>query len=508
MSATNSASSSGAGLSTQVALAPRAAARFSRFTRATRWLRRMAFLVHRWLGIALALVMSLWALSGFVLMYVAYPETSAEERYAGLAPLDLTECCAVDSLWQGELEAAAVEMVAGRPVLRWIGANGPVLSGLAGTTALVDAREAREIARTHMRQAFGTSPEVSVAEIEVDQWTLQQQRYAPLYRASFADERGTVLYVSGRTGEVVQDTHRTERFWNWLGAVPHWLYFTPLRKDGPLWSQVVIWASLLGIFLTVTGIYVGIRMYGRGKRKSPFRGIALWHHWSGLIFGIATLTWVLSGLASMQPGGWLESEGPGEELATLAGRPMEGADAAALVAALAAHPQPGVVSAELTVQGRKPFAILVGADGSRRRASLPDLAPAPPSATELAVMARRARPGVALASEGLIRDGDAYHYSHHSAAILPAWRIVYADAEQTRLYLDPHTAEPIGFVDAGSRQFRWWHLALHRLDFAGLNARPLWDLVMLPLIAGIALVCLLGVWMGVRRLLRRERVGR
>ena len=31
---------------------------------------------------------------------------------------------------------------------------------------------------------------------------------------------------------------------------------------------------------------------------------------------------------------------------------------------------------------------------------------------------------------------------------------------------------------------------------------------MLPLIAGIALVCLLGVWMGVRRLLRRERVGR
>ena len=350
MSATNSASSSGAGLSTQVALAPRAAARFSRFTRATRWLRRMAFLVHRWLGIALALVMSLWALSGFVLMYVAYPETSAEERYAGLAPLDLTECCAVDSLWQGELEAAAVEMVAGRPVLRWIGANGPVLSGLAGTTALVDAREAREIARTHMRQAFGTSPEVSVAEIEVDQWTLQQQRYAPLYRASFADERGTVLYVSGRTGEVVQDTHRTERFWNWLGAVPHWHYFTPLRKDGPLWSQVVIWASLLGIFLTVTGIYVGIRMYGRGKRKSPFRGIALWHHWSGLIFGIATLTWVLSGLASMQPWGWLESEGPGEELANLAGRPMEGADAAAMVAELAAHPQPGVVSADLTVQ--------------------------------------------------------------------------------------------------------------------------------------------------------------
>jgi hypothetical protein len=87
-------------------------------------------------------------------------------------------------------------------------------------------------------------------------------RHAPLYKASFADERGTVLYVSGLTGEVVQDTHRSERFWNWLGAVPHWLYFTVLRQDGALWSQVVIWTSLLGTFLTLTGIYVGIRMYG------------------------------------------------------------------------------------------------------------------------------------------------------------------------------------------------------------------------------------------------------
>ena len=38
--------------------------RFSRFTRATRWARRMAFLVHRWLGIALALLMAIWAVSG------------------------------------------------------------------------------------------------------------------------------------------------------------------------------------------------------------------------------------------------------------------------------------------------------------------------------------------------------------------------------------------------------------------------------------------------------------
>ncbi|MCR6678918.1 hypothetical protein NVV43_25800, partial [Escherichia marmotae] len=80
--------------------------------------------------------------------------------------------------------------------------------------------------------------------------------------------------------------------------------------------------------------------------------------------------------------------------------------------------------------------------------------------------------------------------------------------DQTRLYLDPRTGELIDFADGPSRSFRWWHLGLHRLDFGGLNTRPLWDLLMLPLIAGIALVCGLGVWMGWRRLTRRERRSR
>jgi len=469
----------------------------------------MTFLVHRWLGIAIALLMALWTLSGFVMMYVSYPETTAAERVAGLAPLDLSACCAEAFLPGGaKIEAASVEMLRGEPVLRWSGPEGAGLVSLSrAATPRIGAREAGEIARAHMRRAFGAAPPVRVTPVEVDQWTLQQQRYAPLYRAGFADERGTVLYVSGLTGEVVQDTHRTERFWNWLGAVPHWLYFTPLRKDGALWSNVVIYASLLGVFLTLTGLYVGLRMYGRGKRKSPFRGVALWHHWTGLIFGLVTLTWVFSGLASMQPWGWLESAGPGAEQQALAGRPLEARDVTALYTALAARPQARpetpVVSAEVAVQGGKAYAILVRADGSRARAALPGLAPAAPDGAELAAMARAARPGTPIAMQGPIAEGDAYHFGHHSTpALLPAYRAIYGNAEGTRLYLDPRTGEVIDYVDSASRGFRWWHLALHRLDLPGLRARPLWDLVTLPLLAGVALVCLLGTWIGWRRLRR------
>ena len=107
VSVTGSASSDSTG--TGLSPVPRAAPRFSRFTRATRWARRMAFLVHRWLGIALALLMALWTLSGFVMMYVSYPETSAAERIAGLDPLDLSACCTGAAAPDGPVAAASVE---------------------------------------------------------------------------------------------------------------------------------------------------------------------------------------------------------------------------------------------------------------------------------------------------------------------------------------------------------------------------------------------------------------
>ena len=126
MSPTGSASSPGAGL----APAPRAASRFSRFTRATRWARRAAFLVHRWLGIALALLMALWTLSGFVMMYVSYPATTAAERAAGLDPLDLAACCAKIAAPEGPIDNASVEMLLGRPV---------IVTGYSGNVDFTDA---------------------------------------------------------------------------------------------------------------------------------------------------------------------------------------------------------------------------------------------------------------------------------------------------------------------------------------------------------------------------------
>ncbi|WEK47772.1 MAG: PepSY domain-containing protein [Candidatus Andeanibacterium colombiense] len=470
-----------------------------------RWGLRVLFLTHRWTGVALALLMAMWALSGVVMMYSAYPETTREERLAGLAPLDFSGCCKAALPDQARLDGAVVEMLEGEPVLR---EPDGAIRLTDGKTVAIAAKDAAIIAAGHLARSSGApAPTPSVASIRYDQWTVQgaSSRTYPLYKASFADPAGTVLYVSGKDGRIVQDTTRRERFWNWLGAIPHWLYFAELRKDGWLWQQVVVYASLLGTFLTVTGIYIGIRQYGRGKRRIPYRGWAYWHHVTGLVFGLFTLTWIVSGLFSMQPWGWMESPGADAEQAALAGRPADRSDALALVEALRAQFPPGAVSAELSIQGKAAFALISDRQGGQARYTLPALTPAAPTAAELRAKTAAALPGTPLASAKLLRGTDAYYYSHHTQVRFPVWRAIYRDRAATRLYFDPATGELIAKVDAQAREFRWWHSALHRLDFGPLNARPLWDAVMLPLMAGVSLLCLVGLWLGIRRLRRSFR---
>src|SRR5690606_12084026 len=136
-----------------------------------------------WLGVGLSLLMALWALSGFVMMYVSYPETSRAEQLAGLDTLELSDCCEHVLFPWGPLESATVEMAGGQPVLRSIGQAGPMLTSLAGSAEpAIGQREAAEIARTHMRNAFGAAPPMRIEPVEGDQWTISVRRYAPLWK--------------------------------------------------------------------------------------------------------------------------------------------------------------------------------------------------------------------------------------------------------------------------------------------------------------------------------------
>src|SRR5690606_13984455 len=117
--------------------------------------------------------------------------------------------------------------------------------------------------------------------IDYDQWSIQERRQGPLWQFHLDGPRDAILYVSARTGEMAQSTTGHERFWNWLGAIPHWLYPRILREHSGAWTQVVIWTSAIGCFLTITGLYVGVVKFRKRPNGSwsPYRKVWLWHHY-------------------------------------------------------------------------------------------------------------------------------------------------------------------------------------------------------------------------------------
>ncbi|MDX1562360.1 MAG: PepSY domain-containing protein, partial [Gammaproteobacteria bacterium] len=450
---------------------------------------RTVFLLHRYLGIALGLVVSVWCLSGFVMMYVQYPELTPEQQATSLAPLDLTECCRLpadlSAIAHEPLESLRIEPMAGRPLLRLVLesgeryqvdlAHGKFIDGIGESGAAAVAASYAGVAGIDGFEFQGQLPR--------DQWTVYgaYDVHRPLFKFSGNDDAGTEWYVSSRTGEVVQWTTASQRFWNWLGAVPHWLYPTLLRQHTLLWSQLVIWLTIFGTFLTVLGVYVGVRQFKarRSGRYSPYRGAALWHHYAGLVMGVFTLIWLVSGFFSMQPWGTLESRSFEAERDRYQGVALTLADALPEIRALAGQAVPeGTVRLEMpVVAGER---MLIAWDGQGRRSRLGhELRPVMPAIRQTVDRAAAMiRPGIDVLREGWIAEHDAYYYSHHDDKALPVYRIVYADRE--RYYLDPVTGAIVHAVDTNGRWYRWFHYALHRGDFTEfVRSRPIWDLMML-----------------------------
>lgn len=487
--------------------------------RAAPWVRWL-FLAHRYLGIAVGIVMALWCLSGIVMMYVQYPEMSERDSLAALAPLDTGTCCRLPAAALAEpipIERFRIEMLAGAPVLRVTAALG------TESGAIYDLRRGRRIAAMtadlirQSAQAFQTQAGIDGAmryegERFHDQWTVyaSYHPHRPLHLFAADDDSGTEWYVSGTTGEVVQTTTAHQRFWNWLGAVVHWLYPTMLRQHTALWYQLVIWLTILGIFLTVMGLYIGLRQYRSRSngRRSPYRGAALWHHYSGLLFGVLVLSWTVSGLFSMNPWGLLEGEGEGAERARVAGEGLDPAAVRDFVSRLEGLVIPaGSVRLEGHAFGGGFF--VLAQDGAGRTVRLDHrMQPAPLSPADWNALPQRLRPGVPVASAGWLHSADDYYYSHHEAVEFPVYRIVFGDPDQTRYYLDAHGGDIVQKTDADRRWYRWLFHAIHRGDFsAAARSRPVWDLFMLLLLSGVTVSCVTGAWMGVRRLRRMTSPG-
>lgn len=471
---------------------------------------RLILIIHRYLAVAVGLLMTLWCLSGFVMMYQSFPELSNEQRLNGLEPLDLSACCSLGSFAPHDdtpLGGFRIEMLLGEPVLRTGGRDAAIVK-LATGEPLMPLTETNVL--TVARQ-FGSGNGISgtpraLGIVDIDQWTLQSaRRNAPAWHIAFDDPSATEIYINGTTGEVFQFTNRRQRVLSWFGAIPHWTYPTMLRQNTPLWSQVVIWASILGTFLAATGLYVGISRLRRdrlsNKLTSPYTGWWYWHHITGLVFGVLVLTWVFSGLMTMNPWGALSGSGGGDYRAQITGTARWGELKQFLRAVDNGHADLASGEAQQitpAVFDNTLFLLAHNSGGSSRRLN----SNAQASSLALSeVSAAIESLGTPVQSSGLLHQEDNYYYGHKREVTLPVYRAIVDDDEQTRLYINPETGA-VRTIGSTGRWSRWIRTGLHDLDFPVLRLRPIWDIVVIFLLLGVTLVCITGTWMAFRRVRR------
>jgi hypothetical protein len=510
---------------------------------------------HRWLGIAGCVLFVAWFFSGVVMMYARMPTVAAEERLARAAALDLTTAtlqpAAAAKLAGARGDNLQVAMFGDRPVYRFAGGGRNNRGGtfvFADTGELFDGiseDEAAAAARRFEPQYRGPLHHDAYLT-EPDQWTLQSRAAMPMHRFALDDAAATRLYVSEVTGEVVLRTTSRERLWGYLGPVIHWVYFTPLRQNVPVWTEFVIWSSLVGCLMCASGLVWGLLRYSpfsrfRIKRvpaQSPYVGMMKWHHYAGLLFGVVTLTWTYSGLLSMGPFNWFQPEGGrGRQQREAPGRgERQGLDSISLddvraaQAAMASSFAPK--SLELTrFQGelfwlaeRPPS--LSDADRWRSpsllpRAHRPEIErryvsvsrPAEGTFTSfprdaMADIARATMPGVPVTDAVWLDEYDGYYYDSREARPLPVLRVRYADAQQTWLYLDPGRGGIVQRSEKVTRLRRWLYQGLHSLDFPFLYyKRPLWDIVVIVLSIGGLVLSATTMTPSWRRLARHVRRG-
>lgn len=487
-----------------------------------RWL----LLVHRYLAIAVGVMMTLWCLSGFVMMYQSFPELSPAQRLAGLQALDLDSCCTLGDLRPHDDTPVGnfrIEMLLGEPVLRLASAAGTQeVIRLQNGSALPELTQAQvlQVAAQYARGNGISGIPASLGTTDGDQWTLlDARRNAPAWHVALNDQQRTQIYINGRTGEVFQQSNRRERVLSWFGAIPHWIYFSQLRMSPAVWTEVVIWTSVLGSFLAATGLYIGIaRARWRRLQRvsphsaapgslSPYQGWWYWHHMAGLVFGVLTLTWVFSGLLTMNPWGWLSGSTPEirRYQSDLGGTPRW-ADLRQLLAALSSNEasvtqQPGLV--QLTPQPFLQQAFFLGHSADSATVRYDATGNSAPLDVDH-IRAGVSNLGVALTSVELLLNEDSYYYGHKRTVALPVVRVITADADATRLYINPQTGQTRAVGSTG-RLSRWVRTGLHDLDFPLIRNRPWWDVLVIVLLSGVTAVCITGTWMALRSVRRDFR---
>jgi hypothetical protein len=497
---------------------------------------RALIVVHRWIGVVLCTLFALWYASGIGMMYWGMPSVTVRDRLARAPAIDpsrvvLSPREAVEKTGESRPPAQVrLTTFDGRPAYH-----------VGNHVVYADSGELQGPASAELRDRSAAAWTGHVAReariesvTEPDQWIVGSalRSLRPLWKYSWPN--GEQLYI-GESGEVLQYTTPSSRLAAYVSAVPHWLYFTPLRKNQPFWIRFATYSAMVGTAGAIIGVIVGVWLYSPAKKyrfrgaapsRIPYRGWKRWHTVFGLVFGVATITWTFSGSLAFLPfptpqraGGQVQGQAQGQGPA---GRRGGNAGLAAALRGRVSiddferlHPR-DVLSrfANLPIReigmtsfDGQPLYSLGLADGSSRLLSLDgNIVDGFDQARIIGIVKTSASNPQAVETRVIDRY-DVHYLDRTRQRPLPVILALMHDDDNTRYYIDPKTATVVG--TASDRNFwrRWLYNGLHSLNLPWLyEYRPLWDIVVISFMLGgmaLSLTSLTLAWRAIGRTIRR-----
>lgn len=468
---------------------------------------------HRILGTLLSILFCMWFLSGLVMIYHTFPRVKQADRWSRM---DYLEADSLPAWEEVQKRLPANEEIRHISLCQSLGQQVFQIRTDNGSHELTtDFSERTHIDASSIRQVAASWNSSPVERIDT-LYTLEQwipfgalRQHFPIYKYYFADKDRHQLYISSKTAEVLQYTSREERCWAWLGAIPHWIYFTTLRQDIDRWITVVVTLSGIGCIFCLTGLYLGIRDFRRARhqrRLSPYKKFWYkWHHLAGAVFGLFVLTFCFSGMMSLAN---VEDFGirsrldfnPSQQLKQMhpENYPLD------YRKIIQCHPHQ-LRQLEWTHFGLIPLYHAQTDSGpitwdARCTDSLKPLNLTPEDIRDVlqSIHGKEAN----LKIEWL-NEQDTYYVSRKRKLALPVWKVQIDDADASCYYIHPYSGE-FRYVNRPARWQHWAYPALHSLQIPELTTHPrLWYLIMWILMLGGTFVSLSGFWLAIQYLRRK-----
>lgn len=483
-------------------------------------MKKILIVSHRILGTALSLLLLMWFVTGFVMMFHSFPSLGTKE-YKHLTALS-------DSLPQidivrkvipqsEQIRALTVEMFREEAVFRIeTDKNSYTLSADTTLKTISNSVPFKEL-ESYAKQ-WNEADIVRVDTLNrLDQWIPYSSYKSdfPIYKFTFNDSEKSYLYLSSVTGKALQYVNREQRFWAWVGPIPHMLYFWQWRQHRAEWTTIITFFSGLGVIMCLTGIIIGIWSYMivyRKKRKfrTPYRKFYFkWHHIFGFIFGFFVFMFVLSGMMSFNelPQWAVKTHDKSIEKQIKAPTPIN-LDAFETDYRLIIHNNPRKVKSISFEQfGEKTYYSTIIDSKSQnidaQSDSLQEL-----FMSEKDVLSKVKQVADASTKVQLMEEFDNYYVGFTKRMQLPVYKIELDDADKSTIYIDP-TNGRTRFYNKNSRTKKWIYPAFHSLRFKFfVENRLLRDIVLWTLLIGGTVVSFTGFVLGIRyigRLFRRKR---